>query len=201
MKLYYALPLCLLLACGSEQGSERSGNESNDTALARENTKPSSSRESTERIAAEPVTVTVDASSYENPIFLKFEEGLIVAEQDSAWDLSVKRTQFQTNSGTSGDGAIGVFHSGKKDFEAVNECVFDALAYDEELPVPGPPGSGTFSGNPILNDWYDYDFATHSVTSKGDVYLVTDENVCFKLQILGYSRGVFEIRTASLPLP
>lgn len=65
---------------------------------------------------------------------------------------------------------------------------------DSMLPLPGPPGSGEASGNPVLAEWYDYDPSTHAVSPKAAVYLVrgADGNWA-KLQVTDYVDGVLTI--------
>ena len=43
-------------------------------------------------------------------------------------------------------------------------AIVASYAADAMLPVPGPPGSGEYSGSPTLAAWYDYDATTHAVT-------------------------------------
>ena len=58
------------------------------------------------------------------------------------------------------------------------------------LPIPGPPGSGEFSGNDVLGGWYDYDPKTHAISPKAAVFLVQggDGNWA-KVQFAGYDDG------------
>ncbi|SMF57221.1 HmuY family protein [Pseudobacteriovorax antillogorgiicola] len=143
----------------------------------------------------------IDASSSIEAVFIGFHEGQLTAtSSDGQWVLSVKRTMFQSNSGSSGDGSFGVYESALT-FEDIITCDFETLSFDEALPVPGPPGSGTFSGNPVLNDWYNYDSVTHQVSSKEAVYVVSDgDMICFKIQVLSYIDGLYQVRSEELSL-
>lgn len=140
----------------------------------------------------------VDASSYDEPVFLTFFDGLMVEGNAENWILAVKRVGHSSNSGTSGDANFGVFNTEITDFDGVTSCDYGDLVVDEIIPFPGPPGSGEFSGNPVLTDWYIYDIFTHTLASKGLVYIVTNTYFCFKYQILEYRSGVYQVVTQVL---
>jgi hypothetical protein len=150
----------------------------------------------------EIVPVSIDATSTTDSTYLAFEDGLLsVVAADKKWQISVKRTNFQTNSGSSGEGSVGVFDSELTDFASVTECAVTALTSDTLLPASGAPGSVATSGNAILNAWYNYDMATHTVTSKKLVYLVVEGESCFKFQILDYISAKFSVQAEALPSP
>jgi hypothetical protein len=137
-------------------------------------------------------TVTVDASDAAAWVELDLDGG--------GWDLAFSRTKIRTHSGTSG-AALGGARLAPEGatYEAVASATTIGYAADAMIPIPGPPGSGEFSGNPLLNAWYDYDPATHVVTSKQLVYLVrTASGGYAKLQIVDYADGVFTVRVAAV---
>jgi hypothetical protein len=60
---------------------------------------------------------------------------------------------------------------------------------DEMLPAPGPSGE-SYSGSPILADWYNYDPNTHAVSPKDASYLVrTSDGAFSKIKITEYEDG------------
>lgn len=150
--------------------------------------------------SAEPVIV--DASSSTASVYLHFQDGALVTSADNAgWQIAVKRTQFQTNSGTSGQGHVGVYNTESTDFDSVTECSAKSLTSNTTLPASGAPGSQPFSGNEVLNAWYDYDINTHIVSSKQLVYLIVDGDSCFKFQIADYQGGKYSVKAAGIAQP
>ena len=65
-----------------------------------------------------------------------------------------------------------------------------AVGRIDVLPIPGPPGSGEFSGNPMLSAWSDDDPTTHTVSPRDVTFVVRRANGEFaKLRILGYAES------------
>ena len=135
-------------------------------------------------------TLTVDASDPEAWVEVDLDGG--------GWDLAFSRTRIRTNGGTSGTalGGARLAPEGAA-YQATTAATTIGYVADAMIPIPGPPGSGEFSGNPVLNGWYDYDPSTHVVTSKQLVYLIrTATGDHAKLQILDYASGVLTVRLA-----
>ena len=133
---------------------------------------------------------TLDASSTAHWVGFDFERGQVSAD----WDLAIRRTAMATDSGSSGSGDGGAADAGDADFDRVTVPP-GTFVVDEELPLPGPPGSGTFSGNPALADWYDYDPVAHTVIPKARVYVVrTRRGDYAKMRITRYAEGVFDLQ-------
>jgi len=121
-----------------------------------------------------------------------------VDPEEESWDLAIQGVQFQTNGGTSGEGFGGalVTDSNWEDLEATTTVGFQA---DAMVPVPGPPGSGEFSGNPVLNEWFDYNMDTHEATPKDVVYVIRKSSGEYaKFQILTYDNDGMKIRSAPI---
>lgn len=150
----------------------------------------------------EATGLEVDATS--GWTYLKIGAGVVAAAPDSLdWDVGFSRTVLRTNGGTSGPGNGGAAWS-EVDFAAADEVPTIGFVVDEELPVPGPPGSGTISANRVLGEWYDYDPVTHVVSPKDRALLVrgADGSSYGKLQILSYADGVHRVlfvRTSAVP--
>lgn len=151
------------------------------------------------------VEAVITADSTTEWVHWTFTEGKIIQIADAAssndWDLAVRRTQLATNSGTSGAGSGGALDMEVSDWDAVGDCPAEGYVEDSMLPLPGPPGSGEFSGNPTLNDWFDYDPVSHAVSSKGQVYCVrlSGQAGSGKLQIVNYASGQLTVKSLFLP--
>jgi heme-binding HmuY-like protein len=146
-------------------------------------------------------TLAVDAASATAWVYVSLRAGAVVTVadplHDGSWDLALLRTQLATNSGTSGGGSGGAADPMVAGLGDIVSASMAAYQVDSELPLPGPPGSGTFSGSSILNGWYDYDLASHAVTPKVKAFLVHGaDGGCTKLQIAGWSDGKFTLRWA-----
>lgn len=147
-----------------------------------------------------PGDLVVDASTAGEWVYVDVSTSQIVPVADQgasdAWDVAFSRTQVATNGGTSGSGLGGArLAPDELDWDDILTSPTVGFAVDEMLPVPGPPGSGQFSGNPVLNNWYDYDVSTHAVSPKDVVFLVrTAAGDYAKLWILAWDDGVFTIR-------
>jgi hypothetical protein len=97
---------------------------------------------------------------------------------------------LSTHGGTSGKGKAGAVATQTMAIDGAITCPTDGYVADSMLPTPGPPGSGEFSGNAVLNGWYDYDAATHAVTTKGLVYCIrTADNKYGAIRIRNYAGG------------
>lgn len=170
-------------------------------------------------------SATIDASaggmdlSRSNPfVYLDLETGTRVditdfeALQETDWDLAFKRVLIRTNSSDSGPGQVMLAKLSLTTFEAVTAAPDSAEAYytditlDEECELLIDP-----IGNPIaainhLNmnnpsgsaSWYNYDGGVSPNT--GDIYIVRNDgdDTTYKLEILSWASGVFEIRWAAL---
>ena len=135
-------------------------------------------------------------------VYVNLDGKAVVEPTDVAtstnWDIAFNDAQVQTNSGTSGAGYGGGQAIGGE-WEDITSSDSVGYSIDTTLPVPGPPGSGEFSGNPALSDWYDYDVATHTLSPKDAVFLVrASDGDYFKLRILTYESGVYTIETETL---
>jgi len=148
----------------------------------------------------EPDDLVVDASAQGEWRYVNVTLGttLEVAEPENSmdWDVAISRTQFRTNGGTSGAGYAGAIELPDTVWDDVTTSPTVGFDVDAMIPLPGPPGSGQFSGNAVLNGWYDYDSTTHQVSPKDTVFLVrTADGDYAKLRVLQYEDGVFTLET------
>ena len=139
-------------------------------------------------------SATVAATDPSAKVYFSLRRGEVVSGAEVAsgtdWDLALSRTLVATNSGTSGPGTGGAADPAAASLADITSAASTTYAPDTMLPVPGPPGSGQYSGSPALAAWYDYDPVTHAVTPKARAYLVrTADGGHAKLQITSYAGG------------
>jgi len=112
---------------------------------------------------------------------------------DPGWDLGFMGAAIRTNGGTSGGGDGGAALLGEGalgDFTALA----GAVTVDAELANAGPPGSGTHSGNAVLEAFYDYDQATHTLTVKPQVFVVAlADGTRARVKITSYASGAYTL--------
>lgn len=199
MKLKYLTIASLLVltvsACGVT-GEEPFNNSNADTEDHSGHTPDENAVTSGETI--------IDASSTTNWAYWDFSAGAVVSPSDPSmsdeWDMGFRRAQLAANCGTTHmmeghETQAGVINMGTTDWAGTMECPAEGYAVDEMMPIPGPPGSGEYSGNPALADWFDYDPATHAVSSKGFVYCVRAADGKYaKFTIINYAGGQMTIR-------
>ena len=150
------------------------------------------------------VTLSViDASDDEVWVYLDLESGDQETVDDpltsDAWDLGLLRFNIAINGGISGPGGMEAVLLEDVAFADVTEAptegwVTDAVDGDDENEDP----------DYALASWYDYDFMTHVLTPRPQVYGVrTVEGGTFKLEFVNYyddagTSGFFTIRWAPL---
>jgi phage baseplate assembly protein gpV len=135
---------------------------------------------------AETPGFTVDAS--EGWTYVNLDANVVVEPTDPStetnWDIAFNEAQIQTNGGTSASGFGGAKLAvvGWDDLTSS-----DSVGYvvDSSQPVPGPPGSGEFSGSPAF--------------PKPAIFMVrAADGDYFKLRILKYEAGVFTLEASAL---
>lgn len=170
-------------------------------------------------------SATIDASaggmeqSRSNPfLYLDLETGTRVditdfeALENTVWDLAFKRVLIRTNSADSGPGQVSLAKLSLTTFDDVTTAPDSADAYyfdwtfgeDCELrfdPIGNPIGAINYLNveNPSgSSSWYNYDGGVSPNT--GDIYIVRNdaEGTTYKLEILSWASGVFEIRWAEM---
>jgi hypothetical protein len=145
-------------------------------------------------------TTTIDASSKETWTYWSFSFGQVLESVEDGsldWDLAFRRTEVRTNGGTSGAGQGAAADLGDVEILDVTSPDSFELASDEMLPLPGPPGSGESSGNPVLSSWYDYNPQTHKVSPRAKAFLVrTAHGDWAQLRVFDWQDGVFTVQWA-----
>jgi hypothetical protein len=126
------------------------------------------------------VSDTVDGSA--GIFYYDFSAGMATAPADPQnsldWDIKVSSYDVFLNSSFSGIGDAAanpaywlIDMADSSDFDAYSEAISVPQAYFQDQ-----EGS-------VFTDWYDYDGATHTLSSKGHVYLVMVGGSTYKLEI------------------
>ena len=113
------------------------------------------------------VQYTIDARSRKDWAYFSFSRGTTVATSQESldWDLAFRRTDILTNGGeTNPDGLGGAVDLGEIAIEEATPPAggYLADATDDERGLE----------NPALHSWYNYNWTTHTITSKNRTYAV-----------------------------
>lgn len=139
---------------------------------------------------------TINASSQSDWIYFDFSKGAIVniTDRSSAnWDIGFRRAKIVSNSGASNPaGKGGILAIENAEFESVNEAPESGYMTDiRKNPIE--------TENPATEKWYTYDYMTHHLKPKKNVYVIrTADGKYAKMQIMGYyldgAAGYYTIR-------
>lgn len=141
--------------------------------------------------------IIVDASDPEAWIYVSATGGVVdvvAPATDASWDLALRRTQIQTNSGTSGAGLGGAREdpSGEA-FDDVAAASTLGFVADATIDT-GVPGAEPTSVSAPLAGWYDYDPTTHTVSPGDRTYLVrTGVGGYAKLRVWSWADGTYAL--------
>ena len=104
------------------------------------------------------------------------------------WDIAFSNYDILQNSGPNGSGDCAAFPA------------FDELTDPTDIDgfAAQPTGAPMFADIPssAMTEWYDYDGQTHTLNSKGNVYIIKTATGLFKFQILSYYKNVGGTRTS-----
>jgi len=126
----------------------------------------------------------VNASSDDKWIYYDLSTGAAVKIMDPSsleWDLAFRRSKIITNGGaTNRFGKAGLQDLGEVPFEEVVEVPSDN--YVADIPTK------TETENPVLLKWFKYNFLTHKLTAKKNVYAFkTADNKYAKIQFVSFN--------------
>ena len=126
---------------------------------------------------------TLNASSEKDYVYFDFSSGKSVRILDSSsleWDLAFRRGKVISNGGASTRlGKAGLLDLGVVDFDMVAEVPMDNYIQDV--------AAKTETENPVLIKWYNYNYFTHKLTAKKNIYAVRTANGKFaKLEFLSF---------------
>ncbi|MBN1969094.1 MAG: HmuY family protein [Candidatus Delongbacteria bacterium] len=145
---------------------------------------------------------TLNVNDNENWVYYSFSSEDIVVldtvpEWDYNWDIAFRRYQIKTNSGISGSNSnmmldnevpkgFGVREYISQDFNSLRIAEEDG--YVEDITLNPPMGGTPYSGSPIFENWYNYDPATHAISSKNNIYMIkTESGKYVKMKIDSYA--------------
>ncbi|MBI3391700.1 MAG: HmuY family protein [Nitrospirae bacterium] len=147
--------------------------------------------------------ITVDARSKEKWQYVRFSGGGVVRIAGTVlpdWDVAFRRFQVVTNSGaTNSAGQAGARDMGPVAFETIGEAPAEGYLKDVMA------GDRVETENSAIKRWYGYDYFTHRLKPKPNVYVVRTADGRFaKFQILSYygprkEAGWITIRFAVAP--
>jgi len=126
---------------------------------------------------------TVNASSEKDYVYFDFSSGKPVRILDASsleWDLAFRRGKVISNGGASSRlGKAGLIDLGEVDFNTIAQVPADNYVQDI--------AADTETENPVLVKWYNYNYFTHKLTAKKNIYAVRTANGKFaKLQFLSF---------------
>lgn len=149
---------------------------------------------------SDTIIYTVDATVQANWVHFSFSQGTVFAQENISrdtldWDIAFRRAKIITNGGdTNPKGKAEVATMKTYDFDSVTSAEVDSQFYaDQVIDNPFEPK------NLVLDKWYSYDFWTHHLTVKPNVYVLkTAKGDWVKMQILNYycgtAAGCFKIK-------
>lgn len=146
--------------------------------------------------------IEIDAASRTEWTYFRVSDLSVVTPIDPAtstdWDLAFQRTIVRTNGGTSGAGMGGALALEGTTYDAVTTAPETGYEADT-VATSEMPGSVPTSTNAVLSAWFNYDFATHTVTPKPNVYIVRTAGGEFaKLAFWQWSEGVFSVSISTI---
>ena len=127
----------------------------------------------------------IDTSSDDGWVYFNFSTGSVVKINDRSsldWDLAFMRKRIISNSGrTNPQGKAGIINLGVRNIDAIDKAPDGDYMTDtlEE---------GKFV-NKAIEKWYEYSVMRHTLTSKGDLYIIRSGDKYAKMKILGYYCG------------
>lgn len=136
----------------------------------------------------------------------------LTAFNEGDWDLGFKRVIIRTNGGDSGPGDVSVAKLTETTFEDVsappqaNAAWAQDIAYDDDCALYTDPIGQPVTAFNYLNvdnatgsqSWYDYGGGI--IPHPGDIYVVDvpSRQMTYKLELLSWDDGIFELKWAEL---
>ena len=126
---------------------------------------------------------TVNASSEKEYVYFSLQSGKVIKIYDPSsleWDLAFRRSKIITNGGASSKlGKAGLIDLGAVEFDKVTEVPKDNYVLDVS--------TRTDTENPAILKPYNYNYLTHKLKAKENVYAArTADNKFAKFQLLDF---------------
>ncbi len=133
-----------------------------------------------------PITIAqlvVDATDYDNWVYIDLS---VPEENSSLWQLAFKR--FEVELGSNVDAAI-------LDGVPIEEAYIPDDGWQVDLPDEDDDGKP----ERVFDEWYDYDYETHTLTPKPLTYIVRDPEAAYAVAFEAYyddagTSGVVSLR-------
>ena len=113
-------------------------------------------------------SIVIDATNEEKWTYFDFSRAKQVKIHDSSsleWDLAFRRGKIISNGGaTNKFGKAGLADLGEVSFDAVENIPLKDLVVDQ--------ATRTETENPVLLSWYKYNYITHKLTARKNVYVL-----------------------------
>lgn len=128
--------------------------------------------------------VVVDARDDQNWRYYDFSRGGPVQIHDRTsmeWDLAFRRGKIISNGGASNKfGKAGLMDMGEVSYDAVEEVPLDRDFIQDT-------STQTETENPVLAQWYKYNYITHKLTARKNIYILrTAEGNYAKIQFQNF---------------
>jgi len=128
-------------------------------------------------------TIVIDATNEEKWTYFDFSRGKQVDIHDDSsleWDLAFRRGKIVTNGGaTNKFGKAGLIDLGEVSFDAVENVPAREFIVDT--------ATRTQTENPVLLQWYKYNYITHKLTARKNIYVIRTANGEYaKVQFLSF---------------
>ncbi len=165
----------------AEMNDENRNEAHKDSEPAQVETKPESPPQI--RNMLETKVVTVNAASEKDWSYFDFsrsEQVNIFDRTSLEWDIAFRRAKVLSNGGaTNKIGGAGLLDLGEVDFDSVTEAPLEG--YVQDTPTRTEPE------NTALLKWYKYNYLSHKLTPKKNVYIVRTADKKFaKVQFLEF---------------
>lgn len=127
----------------------------------------------------------INATSYEEWVYLDIESNIIVdvddPETSEDWDIGVQRYHIKLNSGIHGPATVQGLVIEEEDFSEYTHAPLEGYQVDQ--PDDDDDGIPSY----VFSEWYDYDPSTHILTPAEHFYVLSSRNEeFFKIQIQNY---------------
>jgi len=128
-------------------------------------------------------TIVIDATNEEEWTYFDFSRGEQVKIHDTSsleWDLAFRRGNIITNGGaTNKFGKAGLIDLGEVSFDAVESVPLRDFIADT--------ATRTQTENPVLLQWYKYNYITHKLTARKNIYVIrTADGKFSKVQFMSF---------------